>query len=871
MVKKVAVTTTIISAVGVSAMIDNTAEADSITPVQTKGLAETNQGQGNVDTAKKNLNLANADVEEAQNKVDLAKQASQVANEDVAEKNKAVSDAQTALAQAKNEQVASENKVKDAQNAIDVAKSEATQKEITDKTNQLNEAKQQQTQEISNLSNEQAIQEQKENQSNAYQAELNKAQGAYDQAEKKVNDIQKELDANSVNNLNNQKTRAEDKINKIQSELDMANMSNDDRTKAIEEAGKKVDAATTIVYKSKDNLNNAQSELTQAQAALKALENNNAEVLNRIQVPEGYTLEGLEAASKDNNPTFKAISESGIDLNKKFNYSQSDVDEKIDYQQLTHEQLVEINKYAISLINQIREHFGLKPLILNEEGLRITKEIADGYQRKNESIMKGDGHDVALLDKRAENIGAAAVYDTVRTNIPAMQVKSAKDVSYREYDSNYISILTMADLKSNIYTAILALFFDDSKSNYGHALGFLNEHYKYIAVAPSVIDGRVDNYPGYGNAYINFLDWHFIFPGYTTWNDGKYTYYSGNEKDNLDPAKDIDLNKATDDTAITEAKSELAKKQVAYDTAKDENAKAVAALNVAESELAKVKNSVAADVTTLRTDLSQAKQELEKINDKITNAEQSTKALNQELQVANAAKVAALKNLQAKQADADKANKELVAAQAKVEAAQEAVDELNNRVAAIQQKLTELNDLVSKGNKAQTELPYLQGRVEAARENVMDAQKLLDAAVEKQNVAKAVATKAAQILEVAQAELSQAMSKQQMALDNYNKAINSQKISQEVDENIQKQVREKNKVDNTRKTKFTSNKIVKTNTNKSNEFKKQNVSRSKASILPTKLPQTGNKEEKQSVWGLVSLILAGILGMLGYNKQKRNN
>ena len=140
--------------------------------------------------------------------------------------------------------------------------------------------------------------------------------------------------------------------------------------------------------------------------------------------------------------------------------------------------------------------------------------------------MKGNSHDKELLDKRAENIGSSSVYDTVRTNIPAMQVKAAKDVSYREYNSNYISISTMADLKANIYTAILALFFDDSRSNYGHALSFLNEHYKYVAVAPSVIDGRVDNYPGYGNAYINFLDWHFVFPGYTTWNDGKYTYYS---------------------------------------------------------------------------------------------------------------------------------------------------------------------------------------------------------------------------------------------------------------------------------------------------------------------------------------------------------
>ena len=593
-------------------------------------------------------------------------------------------------------------------------------------------------------------------------------------------------------------------------------------------------------------------------------------------MPKEYTLEGLKAASEDNNATFKAISESGIDLNKKFNYSQADVNEKVDYQHLTHEQLVEINKYAISLINQIREHFGLKDLILNEEGLKITKTIADGYQAKRESIMNGDGHDKELLDKRAENIGSSSVYDTVRTNIPAMQVKAAKDVSYREYNSNYISISTMADLKANIYTAILALFFDDARSNYGHALSFLNEHYKYVAVAPSVIDGRVDNYPGYGNAYINFLDWHFVFPGYTTWNDGKYTYYSGNENDKLNPAQDIDLSKATVDT--TAAKAELAKKQEAYNAAKTENDKAVATLKTAKAELAKVSNGATSDVKTLQFNLAQAKQELKDINNKLANAEQNGTTLKQqELQAANKAKDESLKNLQAKQVDAGKANKELLAANAKVNAAQKVVDELNAKVAAVQKELTELNDLVNKGNVAKAELNSLQGKVAAAKENVSEAQKVLDKANEELNLAKVEASQTAQALDKAKTELDQAVAKQQAALDNYNKALNSQKISQEVDRNIQKQTEEKkeNKADSGKKSEFTSNKVIKeakTNVKETNTFKKQHVSVSKASVLPaTQLPQTGNKTENQSVWGLVSLAIAGILGLVGYNKQKKNN
>lgn len=875
MMKKVAIATTIASAVGVNAVIDNTAKADSVTPTQAKTQTKTDQVQANVDTAKQDLDLASTNVKEAQSKVDSATQANQSANKDVTEKNQVASDAQVALDQAKTEQTIAENKVKDAQKVIESANSETTKTEIADKTNQLNELKQKQTQITNNLSNVQAIQGQKENQNNKAQSELSQAQSTYNQAEKKVNDLRAKLDANNIDNLTNDKTKAEAKVNKIQSELDMANKANKDKAQAVEAATKKVNDATVVAAQAKANLDKSQSELAKAQAALAALENSKTEVLNIIQVPKGYTLEGLKAASEDNNATFEAISESGIDLNKKFNYSQADVNEKVDYQHLTHEQLVEINKYAISLINQMREHFGLKDLILNEEGLKITKTIADGYQAKRESIMKGNSHDKELLDKRAENIGSSSVYDTVRTNIPAMQVKAAKDVSYREYNSNYISISTMADLKANIYTAILALFFDDARSNYGHALSFLNEHYKYVAVAPSVIDGRVDNYPGYGNAYINFLDWHFVFPGYTTWNDGKYTYYSGNENDKLNPAQDIDLSKATVDT--TAAKADVAKKQAAYNTAKAENDKAVATLTAAKEELAKVSNGATSDVKTLQSNLAQAKQELKDINNKLANAEQNGTTLKQELQAANKAKVEALKNLQAKQVDADKANKELLAANAKVNAAQKVVDELNAKVAAVQKELTELNDLVNKGNAAKAELNSLQGKVAAARENVSEAQKVLDKANEELNLAKVEASQTAQALDKAKTELDQAVAKQQAALDNYNKALNSQKISQEVDRNIQKQTEEKkeNKADSGKKSEFTSNKVIKeakTNVKETNTFKKQHVSVSKASVLPaTQLPQTGNKTENQSVWGLVSLAIAGILGLVGYNKQKKNN
>ncbi len=131
----------------------------------------------------------------------------------------------------------------------------------------------------------------------------------------------------------------------------MANKANKDKAQAVEAATKKVNDATIAAAQAKANLDKSQSELAKAQAALEALENSKPTVLNTIKFPKGYTLEALKAASEHPTAAFKAISESGIGLNEKFKYSQADVNEKIDYQHLTHEQLVELNKYAVSLIN----------------------------------------------------------------------------------------------------------------------------------------------------------------------------------------------------------------------------------------------------------------------------------------------------------------------------------------------------------------------------------------------------------------------------------------------------------------------------------------------------------------------------------------
>src|SRR5699024_2490161 len=144
----------------------------------------------------------------------------------------------------------------------------------------------------------------------------------------------------------------------------------------------------------------------------------------------------------------------------------------------------------------------------------------------------------------------------------------------------------------------------------------------------------------------------------------------------------------------------------------------------------------------------------------------------------------------------------------------------------------------------------------------------------------------------------QAVAKQQVALDNYNKALNSQKISQEVDRNIQKQTEEKkeNKVDSGKKSEFTSNKVIKeakTNVKEANTFKKQHVKevntfkkhqvkagytfnyrnvvvRMACGLTATQIPQTGNDTEHQSSWGLVSNAVAGMLGLVCFNKQNKN-
>lgn len=154
-----------------------------------------------------------------------------------------------------------------------------------------------------------------------------------------------------------------------------------------------------------DNLQNKTTALNDAKNTLKKIEDS-ANVKNTIIVPNGYTYDALENATSSST-AFNEIAKQALHSN---NYVSNAIDEqeKVDITNLTDSQLLRINKFALNLINQVRQQLGETDLKLNQQVLNSAKATAQHYQDMKWSIMNKHSHDVPYLTQHHldENIEA---------------------------------------------------------------------------------------------------------------------------------------------------------------------------------------------------------------------------------------------------------------------------------------------------------------------------------------------------------------------------------------------------------------------------------------------------------------------------------
>lgn len=271
---------------------------------------------------------------------------------------------------------------------------------------------------------------------------------------------------------------------------------------------------------------------TQVRNAADLYSNNLVQVNNtqNINFPSGYTLAGIRAVNgAASAQQFENIAIQGIYQN---NY-QSDPNaamERVDIDNLTPDQVSQLNSYGLNLINQARAEFGEVPFTQNNATINATRKMALQYQNKNESLLLGGWHDNSIITFHSENIAAFQVYDDDIPGLVASPFATARGADFASNTSvPLFSINNMDDLQAMIYYGVMGMLFHDASDNFDHAKNFLvfNQPITTMALYPSLTstvsqNGRWSNGQKFSFKLKN-IDMHYIW---TIGNDDDQAHFS---------------------------------------------------------------------------------------------------------------------------------------------------------------------------------------------------------------------------------------------------------------------------------------------------------------------------------------------------------
>ena len=272
---------------------------------------------------------------------------------------------------------------------------------------------------------------------------------------------------------------------------------------------------------------------TQARNAAYLYSDNLAQVNNaqNINFPSGYTIDnvrnvnGTASAQRfENNVAIQGIYEN--------NY-QSDPNaaaERVDIDNLTSDQVAQLNSYGLNLINRARSEFGQVPFTQNNTTINATRNLALQYQDKNESLLLGDWHDNSIITYHSENIAAFQVYDDNIPGLVAAPFATARGADFASTNSvPLFSINNMDDMQAMIYYGVMGMLFNDASDNFDHAKNFLvfRQPITTMALYPSLTttispNGRWSNGKTFSFKLKN-VDMHYIW---TTGNDNNRNHFT---------------------------------------------------------------------------------------------------------------------------------------------------------------------------------------------------------------------------------------------------------------------------------------------------------------------------------------------------------
>lgn len=407
-------------------------------------LAKTPQLEQNVKDKSDQLAQINQKVQEAQ----VATATAQKADETAQKQTNIDPKYQQAVNNAQTEKANSDAKVTNANKALDqnTYDYKAVMDKVAEAQRTINHAKEQTD------SLHQQVTEANKTQQKA-QAAADKAYQEYQDANAKYNEANKAYtektqaldDANiRLHVANTEKNDQTKKLNELQQDLTGYQTELATSKTAYNTAIKNLTAVNNKLGELTNKQNDLSKELASAQAAYdeanKQFGQVSAAANNLIILPQVYkdnVAKMYQILQKDTteNPSIYTGQSAVEKLDSEYirlrreasdaawasNYYTSnpaDKDIMIDLDNMTDAQKLEMNIYAISIINNLRKQLGTKQLTLNTDAMKVANEIASEYNKDGRSNGDDKSHDARAINTVSENWGIEHTNDmrTGKTN-----------------------------------------------------------------------------------------------------------------------------------------------------------------------------------------------------------------------------------------------------------------------------------------------------------------------------------------------------------------------------------------------------------------------------------------------------------------------
>lgn len=527
---------------------------------------------------------------------------------------------------------------------------------------------------------------------------VNQKQAALDEAQRSAHDATPERIAQVQHNLdeaNRQKTTDEATVISKQTGHEQKQTAYNNAKTEAETAAQTAESKKTALDNAKTTKENAQTALDQAQAALNnaAHENHseftiNSDFANAIHQAQEYLSHDPNATSVPENISF-AIKAAGASLIKNNRYQSDSADKNvtIDMNHITDEQMNNIRVFYLNLLNGIRSQLGYGPLKYNESAMKLSDKVVEKYEADHWDPV-AQGHDVPALEAGYSEVGMPDTYEEAMGFLQKGWVPNYETTVQNDYSQITLkqsadpSVVTMDDVKNNLYGVVSNMLFNDETSNWGHTFTLTHPDSAYMGFS---ISKHHDERRG------DYLAFHMnpVNPRYIS-QPAKFDQNANLPlTDTSSSSSELQANVDTAQHALDNATSALTDAQTAYDTANSNKTTKEQAAETAKTAMETAASALAAAQAAVRADQTN-----------IDNLTSQLQALQNPAQAVHDAQ-AALDSAQTELTNAQNALTALQpardAAQAQIDAAQTALDTAITNLQTAQNRLAQaqnhLNDL----------------------------------------------------------------------------------------------------------------------------------------------------------------------------------